>query len=421
MTTKEYSNLIRQNLQESYEGMFKPSGGLLKYPYISPGSDHYATQLWDWDSWLSDVALTQIVRDKGDAAEQKKALEHGKGCILNFLEYGSIEGWFPILVRQFDEEQPQPEDIYNRNMHKPVIAQHAAFLIQQMDGDAEWLREDFYKILAFVNNYRNHHRHQKTGLYYWQTDHAIGVDNDPCTYFRPDKSSGSIYLNTLMLKELEAVVYISQQLGQDELAADYQKDRNELYHAIQEHCYDERDGFFYNVDLAIRSNENITELHKNMPASWSCLIQRIGVWAGFMPLWAGIATDEQARRVVEEHYRNEATFNAPYGVRTLSKMEKMYNTKSSGNPSNWLGPIWTICNYMTFRGLVRYGYEEDARSLAEKTIHLLGRDVKRFGAMHEYYLPESGEPVLNRGFKNWNYLVLNMINWLEGKEYVTEF
>ena len=98
----------------------------------------------------------------------------------------------------------------------------------------------------------------------------------------------------------------------------------------------------------------------------------------------------------------------------------MYNVRGSGNPSSWLGPIWGISNYMTFRGLLKYGYHEDARDLAEKTIRLFGRDFERFGALHEYYQPENGEPVLNRGFQNWNYLIINMIAWLEGKEAISE-
>jgi len=52
---------------------------------------------------------------------------------------------------------------------------------------------------------------------------------------------------------------------------------------------------------------------------------------------------------------------------------------------------------------------------------LLGRDYERFGALHEYYLPDNGEPVLNKGFQNWNLLVLNMAAWLDGKPFVTEF
>jgi hypothetical protein len=49
------------------------------------------------------------------------------------------------------------------------------------------------------------------------------------------------------------------------------------------------------------------------------------------------------------------------------------------------------------------------------------RDIERSGALHEYYQPDNGEPILNRGFQNWNYLVLNMIAWLEGKPCIQEF
>ena len=122
-----------------------------------------------------------------------------------------------------------------------------------------------------------------------------------------------------------------------------------------------------------------------------------------------------------ERYRDTRTFNAAYGVRTLSKLEKMYNVRGSGNPSLWSGPIWGVSNYLVFRGLVKYGFTDDARDLADKTIRLFGRDFERFGALHEYYLPDSGEPVLNKGFQNWNYLVLNMAVWREGGQLVAEF
>jgi len=102
-------------------------------------------------------------------------------------------------------------------------------------------------------------------------------------------------------------------------------------------------------------------------------------------------------------------------------MEKMFNVRASGNPSSWLGPIWGAANYLTFRGFVRCGLNDAARDLAEKTVRLFGRDFERFGALHEYYEPDNGEPILNKGFQNWNYLVLNMIAWYEGREVVTEF
>ena len=161
--------------------------------------------------------------------------------------------------------------------------------------------------------------------------------------------------------------------------------------------------------------------HLGAQRNYDGLIQRFGVWTGFMSMWSGIATPEQAKRIVNEHFKNEKTFNAPCGVRTLSKLEKMYTVKAGNNPSSWLGPVWGISNYIVWKGLVDYGFEEEAKELAAKTVVMFGRDFERSGALHEYYQPENGEPILNKGFMNWNYLVLNMLDWLEGKEAVSEF
>ena len=321
-----------------------------------------------------------------------------------------------------DAGTQKPEDIYKENMHKPCLAQHAAFIVQQNGGDAEWLRDEFFRLEYFVGGYVNRYRHRATGLYFWQTDVMIGVDNDPCTYFRPDRSSGSIFLNCMMYKELRAMEYLAGRLDLQELAAEYARNADDLKAAVQEHCWDERDGFFYSVDLNLRPVSTEKEpYHGGAPRTWDCLIQRIGVWSGFLAMWADIATPEQAERMVREHFSDERTFNAPYGVRTLSKMEKMYSLKASGNPSTWLGPIWGVSNYLTWRGLVKYGFKEEAQELASKTIALFGQDYERTGVLHEYYQPSNGEPILNPGFQNWNTLVINMLNWMDGKPVVAEF
>lgn len=424
MRTKEiekYIGLLETNIKKDYRKMFREAGGAFPYPFLVPGSEQYDDVLWDWDSWFSDVALRQILLEAADEGASREALEYEKGCVLNYLSWCGMDGWMPIWVsRETDMKTFKPQDIDAFNMHKPCIAQHAAFITKTAGGDAEWLRDRFYNLQAFVNKYRHHQRHT-CGLYFWINDLAIGVDNDPCTFFRPDRSSGSIYLNCLMLKELEAMAYLADRLNLKETAEHYRSDYEELLAAIRKHCWDERDGFYYSVDLNLKDNSHCTGLHRGAPRDWDCLIMRIGVWSGFLAMWAGAATEQQAERMVKEHYENTKTFNAPNGVRTLSKLEKMYNVRASGNPSSWLGPVWGISNYLTFRGLVKYGYTEQAQELAVKTIRLFGRDMERFGALHEYYEPDNGEPILNRGFQNWNYLVLNMIAWLQSKSYVEEF
>ncbi len=429
-SVSDYISIIKSNIYKDYKKMYREGSGSLVYPFLTPGSNQYANVLWDWDSWLSNVALRQILSDIGSEADKKQALPYEQGCVLNFLEYGDWDGYLPIVI--WENSKPRNitgKNIYNVNMHKPVLAQHAALITQQNNGDAEWIREKFYHLQAFVNNYKAHHRHKATGLYYWQSDVAIGVDNDPCTFFRPNKSSASIYLNCLMYKELKSMVYLADQLNLSDIGAEFASDAEKLKAALHEHCWDERDGFYYSVDLNLRPVNNAPDstlgqvfiIHAGYPRDYDCLIQRIEVWSGFLALWAGVATPGQAERIVNEHYNDPRTFNSPSGVRTLSKMEKMYSLRASANPSNWRGPIWGISNYMVFRGLVEYGFKKEAEELADKTISLFGKDFKTSGALHEYYEPETGEPLLNKGFQNWNYLVANMIAWKEKRPVISEF
>lgn len=407
----------------------KGSEGAFLYPYLTPGSAGYANVLWDWDSWLSDVALQQVLNDVGSEEDRKEALPYEQGCILNYLAYTDKDGYMPMVIsKDSDPNKIKPQDIYATNMHKPCIAQHAALLVRQNEGDAEWLRDDFGRLIAFMDNYHNHHRHVETGLYYWQDDLAIGVDNDPSTFFRPNGSSASIYLNCLMYRELQAMSYLAEKLEMPDCVALFNQRSDSLKMSVREHCWDEKDGMYYSVDINLRPISNEPQivfgtpmvLHKGGPRTYSCLIQRFGCWSGFMTMWAGIATREQAERMVRENLLDERTFWSPYGVRTLSRLEKMYSTRKQSNPSNWWGPIWGISNYMVFKGLVKYGMDDVAMELCNRHLRLFGEDLAVNGTLHEYYVPETGKPVMNPGFLNWNLLVLNMIDWMEGKTVIEE-
>ena len=214
-------------------------------------------------------------------------------------------------------------------------------------------------------------------------------------------------------------MYIAERLDMN--ASDYRREADDLKNAVREHCYDEKDGMYYSVDINLYPVDSSIQLHSGAPRHWECLIQRLGSWSGFLAMWSGIATEEQAKRMVEENLLDKNAFWAEFGVRTLSKYEKMYVIKASGNPSCWLGPVWGISNYMVFRGLLRYGYVREARELALRTVKLFENDICKSGELHEYYHPDTGAPIMNPGFQNWNLLVVDIKAWLDGESVVTEF
>lgn len=127
---KKYKAICRQHIYKNMKGMYRQPVGALKYPFLVPGSGQYANQLWDWDSWLSDIALRQIIVENGTSDDREELIAYEKGCILNFLSYGGGDGWIPICIFDNTEERwqlLQKINPWKTNMHKPVLAQHAAF------------------------------------------------------------------------------------------------------------------------------------------------------------------------------------------------------------------------------------------------------------------------------------------------------
>lgn len=423
MNIEKTEKYIVDFYKSNYKQLLRESGGAFKFPFIAPSSSCYSDQLWDWDSWLCDIAIRQGLYLYDTEEEIKDFEKYEEGSIKNYLSFSSYGGIVPILItRDMDRSGFYKEnETYNHNMHKPCLAQHAAFLTREKKGDISWIRDYLEFLMGYLNVYKGHFRDKDTGLYFFVNDDKIGVDNDPCTFFRPDRSSASIYLNCFMYKELLAAEYLMKQAGYDKIADDYKQEAKALKDSIKRECYDEKDGFYYSVDLALRDNKNVVGLHSGMPRYWNGLIQRIGVWSGFLAMWAGIASEEEAERMVKENYLDENGFKGKYGVRSISKYEKMYSLYASNNPSNWCGPVWVISNYFVFRGLLNYNYTEEARELAERTIEMLSMDLKTCGELHEYYDPDTGKGIMGKGFQSWNYLVINMLTWLKTGNALWEF
>lgn len=420
--TEHWMRMLQDHIREHAVQMTREPSGILSHPYTvpsSPDSPYYSDALWDWDSWFISVVLGQV---ELETEQGGRFGEYEEGTIRNFLDHTDEDGVMPVLLKPdgpFLHADPSRAAGFSENMHKPVLAQQAALLARRR-GSAEWLRDDMPTLQRFLERYLESHVHAETGLAYWQTDFAIGVDNDPSVYYRPARSTASIYLNSLLYRELLAFGSLLEDLDEVREANRWRGRAQDLADAVNEHLWDERDGTFYSADLALRPIDPEDWLHRGAPRSWSSVLLRVDNWSSFLPLWAGFASQEQADRM-RERVIDRRTFRANYGVRTLSRLEKQYNLRASNNPSNWLGPIWGVSNYLVFRGLLKYGFADDARELAQDTVRLFGRDLETTGSLHEFYNPDNGEPIMTRNFQNWNFLVLNMIAWLEGRPVVTEF
>lgn len=54
--------------------------------------------------------------------------------------------------------------------------------------------------------------------------------------------------------------------------------------------------------------------------------------------------------------------------------------------------------------MARLGYADDAKTVADRVVHLLADDLRSGGQWHESYSSASGEPLAAPGFLSWDTL-----------------
>jgi putative isomerase len=409
----QYADALLRYFAANAPQLLRAPDGILKHPSVAPSlpGKRYSTQLWDWDTLWTSRGLFHLAALQRDEPLKQKLCEHVSGSLLNFLDHASADGRIPILMTTTD---PDPLRVLgppanSRNQAKPVFGQLGLLAADQC-GEVGWLASHFDTILHFYDAWAVHNT-SSIGLLVWGDDVAIGDDNDPATFGRPFFSSANLLLNCLFHQDLMASAELARRLGRakdhDRLSAQAET----LAHQIQMYCWDPRDSYFYSVDVQCvdRRAELIPTVPRGMDMSWKCLPMRIQMFTGFLPLWCGIASPTQAGELVKINYLADDRLCARWGVRSLSSREPMYSLAFSSNPSNWLGPVWIIVNYFTWKALQRYGFHKEAAVLADQTIFLLASDLKVNGSLNEYYHPDTGAALSHKGFMDWNLLVLEMI------------
>ncbi|MFV0503102.1 MAG: MGH1-like glycoside hydrolase domain-containing protein [Lachnospirales bacterium] len=407
-----YKKELREYILKNIKTTLKDPYGYIKYPFIDPGSV-YKGNVWDWDTYWSLYSLLNIAEESGI---KDRIIEHGKGNVLNFLDHQLDDGYIAMALAVLENmEEPYLNQKHKEgiimNMHKPFLCNQIC-IISDYISDYSWIKKYIPQLEKYFVCYDEYYLNENCQLYVWADDIMIGMDNDPATFGRPKFSTANIFLNSFMVKELESMSKILTNNGLENLV--YKNKSAKLKENINKEMYDKRDKFFYSVDVDIKTRK-FDWFHEGLGVFWKTLPIKIRTWSGFIPMLVGFATEEQAREMVK-HIFDENTFSSKYGITTLSKDEKMFNLSVTNNPSNWLGPIWLVANYVVFRGLMNYGYQKEAKQICDETVELLGKDIEKSGSLHEYYNPFNGNPVMNGGFLNWNMLVLNMIDELDGKQ-----
>lgn len=198
-----------------------------------------------------------------------------------------------------------------------------------------------------------------------------------CNEFLP------VDLNTYLYKYELDFIHAANILG-NKVEADYwQKKADERKEEINKYMWNEADGFFY--DYGYKFNQQSTFLSL----------------AGFTPMWCGLATPEQAAKMITMLPKFETKFGLTITAKEslaqpvdLSKIQKRYHPAIEEiiKPKQWDYPnIWSPLEYLTVVGLLRYGYIEDAKRIMQNSIKNNAKLFRKYGTFFEKVSGETGE------------------------------
>ncbi len=280
---------------------------------------------------------------------------------------------------------------------QPFLCQ-SALLLSHRVGGAKWLEKDisFYdKLKKYLDYWLDHEDRRGAGLSVWQYTGATGMDNlhERAGRFGEDESfCEGADLNSYLVRECRAMALLAEMIGRTEDVAGYRERAEKRVAAIRKWLWNEEDGMFYDYHA-----------REERPIKVKCV-------SAFAPLWARAADSEQAERLVREHLLNPEEFYRPYRIPALAASEPGYVTGYLPGETgcSWRAFVWAPTNYYVFQGLRNYGYDEEARDLAENS-----EDLLHFNQFCEYYSSEHGTGTGRKPFTGWTGLFMFMRRELE--------
>ncbi|MDO5039381.1 alpha-glucosidase, partial [Clostridium sp.] len=433
----EYKNATVKSI-ETLITNWRSAAGAIKHDGIVPSMSYkWFIGMWAWDSWKQAVATAKF---NGKLAQDNiKALfdyqikgnddlrPQDKGTIIDAIFYNK------------DEARNGDGGNWNERNSKPALAAWAVWNVYKETNDKAFLAEMYPKLVEYHNWWYTNRDHDKNGIAeyggmvhdaHWLYDEngnivkdekgnpkfnedevilaaawESGMDN--ATRFDKEGAGGedvgvkvfenkdkngkllgysinqeSVDLNAYLYAEKGFLKSIANELGKSSDANKYDKEAKYVREYVSENMFDEKTGFFYDLQISEDGKK------KNM------LDERGKGTEGWIPLWAKMATREEAEKV-KDNMVDPGKFDTFVPFPTASKDNSKYD------PSKyWRGPVWLDQALYGVEALQNYGYNKDAERMAKKLFNN-AEGLMGDGPIRENYNPETGEGLHTKNF-SWS-------------------
>lgn len=432
----EYQNAAIKAMQTMTTN-WQSAAGAINFDGTVPSMSYkYFLGMWSWDSWKTDVALANFNPD---------------------LAMNNMRALFDYQIESDDEVRPQDDGAiidavfynqdeprggeggnWNERNSKPPLAAWAAWNIYEATEDKAFLEEMYPKLMAYHDWWYTNRDHDNNGVaeygamvsdHHFERDEdgelitdedgnptfdseaiieaaawesgmdnatrfdveGSGEDDEGVIVFENENdgevvgyslNQESVDLNAYLYAEKGFLKLMATELGLEDDEKVLVEDAKELKEYIHENMYDKETGFFY--DLQINDDGSETKL----------LVNRGKGTEGWLPLWANLATDEQAE-TVKDNMISEDKFNTHVPFPTASKDNEKFNASTY-----WRGPVWLDQALFGVEALQNYGFDTEARDLTKKLFNN-AEGLMGDGPIHENYNPLTGKGISTKNF-SWS-------------------
>jgi alpha,alpha-trehalase len=331
----------------------------LPKPYLVPafeeGHEFDFNELYYWDSYF----MVQGIMDE----ENKELVVGILEDLMNLFERFKI---IPNGSRTYLMSRSEP----------PLLTTYILEVYKTYKMDKEWLRRaidiaqsEYHSV--WMGKAKPHARQVYEGLsrYYdinYQHDLAeaeSGWDLNPrfnhkCMDYLP------IDLNCLLYKYEKDFAYAERVLGSEAEAVKWDQAAHKRRQNINELMWSEMRGLYYDYNYVKEQRGNVGSL------------------AAYFALWAGIANERQAAKLVGSLRKFEEKGGLTTTEETLSFSQIVPGTV----PMQWSYPNgWAPLHLIVVRGLQKYGYHKEARRIALKWINTNLQWFNKNGVFLEKY------------------------------------
>ena len=301
-------------------------------------------KMWLLDSALHSFGLKYI------------SPELGYRAVEAVLDTQKEDGFIAHMIDPYGETS---------NITQPPLLTWAIWELFETTGDKQLLERNYPRLKRYIEWDLNNRDSNNNHLCEWQVDKRrqgmwsgeSAMDNSP--RFENGLNMDAIDFSSFVANEVVCLEKMAKELGLSEDEALWHSLYSKIKTNVNEMLWDEKTKFYYDRDMD--GNFNFVK-----------------TVASFAPMFAGIAEPGQAKALVE-HLTNKVEFATEFPIPSVAKDEPTHSRDM------WRGPTWINHNYMVMLGLKRYGYDEIARELADKTLEGIAFWYKEDGVIFEYY------------------------------------